>query len=214
MQNPFQNVISSLVQTKLKPVFSLRIIQHKPVKTYNTIMKPSLIVAAFLALSPPLLNAASDYFLKIDGIKGESADAGHRDEIEINSWSWGASNPVLASGGGTGKVSMQDFHFVCTHDKSSPLLMVACAQGTHIPKAVFTVRKTTPTGAPVEYLTITLEDILVTSFSSSAPPPNGTAPAPPAQSISLNFTKIVFSQTAADGTITRAGWDLKTSTKI
>lgn len=182
-------------------------------------MKPSLIVAAFLALSPPLLNAASDYFLKIDGIKGESVDAGHRDEIEINSWSWGASNPVLAGGGGggTGKVSMQDFHFVCSHDKSSPLLMLACAQGatgTHIPKVVLTVRRTTPTGAPEEYLTITLEEVLVSSFSSSAPPPNGGAQAPPTQSISLNFTKIVFSQTAADGTITRAGWDLKTSTKI
>ena len=178
-------------------------------------MKPSLIVAAFLALSPPLLNAASDYFLKIDGIKGESVDAGHRDEIEINSWSWGASNPVLAGGGGggTGKVSMQDFHFVCSHDKSSPLLMLSCAQGTHIPKVVLTVRRTTPTGAPEEYLTITLEEVLVSSFSSSAPPPNGGAQAPPTQSISLNFTKITFAHTS-NGTVTTAGWDVIANKKI
>ena len=179
-------------------------------------MKPSLIVATFLALSPPLLNAASDYFLKIDGIKGESQDASHRDEIEINSWSWGASNPVFAGGGGTGKVSMQDFHFVCNHDKSSPLLMLACAQGatgTHIPKVVLTVRRTTPTGAPEEYLTITLEEVLVSSFSSSAPPPSGGAQTPPTQSISLNFTKITFQHTS-NGTVTKAGWDVKANVKI
>jgi type VI secretion system secreted protein Hcp len=177
-------------------------------------MKPSLIVAAFLALSPPLLNAASDYFLKIDGIKGESSDTNHRDEIEISSWSWGASNPVLASGGGgTGKVSMQDFHFVCSHDKSSPLLMLSCAQGTHIPKVVLTVRRTTPAGAPEEYLTITLEEVLVSSFSSSAPPPSGGAQAPPTQSISLNFTKITFEHTS-NGSVTKAGWDVKANVKI
>ncbi len=32
--------------------------------------------------------AASDYFLKIEGVKGEAASS-----IDIQSWSWGASNP-------------------------------------------------------------------------------------------------------------------------
>ena len=36
--------------------------------------------------------AAVDYFLKIDGIKGESQDKTHKDEIQLNSFSWGATN--------------------------------------------------------------------------------------------------------------------------
>ena len=58
--------------------------------------------------------AAVDYFLKFDGIDGESADAKHKDEIDVESWSWGKTTPARLGGwrGGAGKVSMQDFHFV------------------------------------------------------------------------------------------------------
>ena len=56
--------------------------------------------------------AAADYFIKFDGIKGESIDAKHKDEIDVESWSWGETHAVAdpsGSGAGTGKVSMQDF---------------------------------------------------------------------------------------------------------
>ena len=182
-------------------------------------MKTSLLAAALIALSAPFLHAASDFFLKIDGIKGESSDAVHSETIEVSSWSWGASNPsTTSSGGGTGKVSMQDFHFVCSHDKSSPLLMLACAQGQHIPKATLYVRKqgSDPAGGPVEYLEITLEDILISSFSSQAPPPVPGGPhAEPTQSISLNFTKITYDYAPADGSASvKAGWDVVANKKI
>jgi type VI secretion system secreted protein Hcp len=46
---------------------------------------------------------AFDIFLKIDGIKGESSDAQHREEIELASFSWGASQQgTTSSGGGAG----------------------------------------------------------------------------------------------------------------
>ena len=35
---------------------------------------------------------ASDIFAKIGDIKGESADAKHKDEIEVLSFSWGVTN--------------------------------------------------------------------------------------------------------------------------
>ena len=35
---------------------------------------------------------AVDFFLKLDGINGESQDKTHKDEIDVLSWSWGASN--------------------------------------------------------------------------------------------------------------------------
>ena len=34
---------------------------------------------------------AVDYFLKIDGIEGESQDAKHKGEIEVESFGWGAA---------------------------------------------------------------------------------------------------------------------------
>ena len=36
--------------------------------------------------------AAVDYFIKFDGIKGESADVKHKDEIDVESWTWGETN--------------------------------------------------------------------------------------------------------------------------
>ena len=55
-----------------------------------------------------------DYFLKIEGVDGESTDDKHKGEIELESWSFGGTNPGSFSsggGGGTGKVALSDFHF-------------------------------------------------------------------------------------------------------
>ena len=87
---------------------------------------------------------AADYFLKIDGIEGESQDKTHKGEIHLESWSWGESQTGTMShggGGGAGKVNMQDFHFVMGVNKATPKLLLACASGDHIPKAVLTCRK-------------------------------------------------------------------------
>ena len=43
---------------------------------------------------------AVDYFLKLDGIQGESVDANHKDEIQILSWSWGGSQQSSVAGTG------------------------------------------------------------------------------------------------------------------
>ena len=72
--------------------------------------------------------AAVDYFLKIDGIEGESQDHKHKNEIDVESWSWGETNSGThagGGGGGAGKVQMQDFHFVMKVNKATPKLMLA-----------------------------------------------------------------------------------------
>ena len=77
---------------------------------------------------------ASDIFAKIGDIKGESPDDKHKDEIEVLSFSWGATNPVMASSSGSaaGKVTFKDLSIVHSIDKASPLLMRACATGVHL----------------------------------------------------------------------------------
>jgi type VI secretion system secreted protein Hcp len=109
---------------------------------------------------------AVDMFLKLDGIKGESKDHKHKDEIHIESFSWGLSQTGsfgAGGGGGAGKVSVHDISVTKNLDKSSPELMLCCCNGKHIKEGLVTVRKAGE--KPVEYLKIKLTDILVSSVS-------------------------------------------------
>jgi len=129
-----------------------------------------------------------DAFLKIEGIEGESQDKNHKNEIEIDSYSWGLSNTgtVGGGGGGTGKAVLQDFHFTSKLNKASPKLMLACATGEHIREATLTVRKAGGDG--FEFLKIKLNDILVSSHAPGGEEDNEL----PTDSFSLNFVKIDF----------------------
>ncbi|MDP1804754.1 MAG: type VI secretion system tube protein Hcp, partial [Acidimicrobiales bacterium] len=89
---------------------------------------------------------AVDMFLKLDGINGESRDSKHKGEIEIESFSWGASNSGSAAhaggaGGGAGKGSMQDVSFVTRGSKASPQLFLAGASGQHLRSGLRTGRR-------------------------------------------------------------------------
>ena len=69
--------------------------------------------------------AAVDYFLKIDGIKGESQDKNHKDEIDVTSFSWGMAQQGTASKGGgmgAGKIAVTDMKIVKEVDAASPKL--------------------------------------------------------------------------------------------
>jgi type VI secretion system secreted protein Hcp len=131
--------------------------------------------------------AAADYFIKFDGIKGESVDAKHKDEIDVESWSWAETQTVSGtsgSGAGTGKVSMQDFSFVMGLNRASVDLMKACATGQHIKTATLSGTKTGK--VQQEYLTFKFHDVLVSSFHTS-----GSEDAVvPTDSVSFNFAKI------------------------
>ena len=161
--------------------------------------------------------AAVDYFLKLDGIDGESADDKHKGEIDVASWSWGATQSGTMSGGGgggAGKVSMQDFHFVMTVNKASPKLMLACASGQHIAKAVLTCRKAGTDQQ--EYLKITFSDLLISSYQTGG---SGSSSVVPSDQISLNYAKIEmeYKEQKSDGTLggsVKTGWDLKANKKV
>jgi type VI secretion system secreted protein Hcp len=145
--------------------------------------------------------AAVDYFLKIDGVEGESQDATHKGEVQLSSWSWGATNTgtmQAGSGGGGGKASMQDFSFSMPVNRATPKLVQKLASGEHIKRAVLTCRKAGKT--PQEYLRITFEDIIVSSYSTGGAE---GADAIPDEHISLNFAKITFEyrEQKADGSL-------------
>jgi type VI secretion system secreted protein Hcp len=158
---------------------------------------------------------AIDYFLRIDGIPGESPDAKHKGEIPVASFSWGEtqSAPVGGGGGGgAGKVEMGPLHVTTHTSKASPPLLLACASGQHLKSAVLTARKAGK--AQLEFLTFALSDVLVTGYAVGA-----TTAEAPTDSISLAFGQIQveYREQAADGSIgsvTKAGWDVKANKKL
>ena len=155
--------------------------------------------------------AAVDYFIKFDGIKGESVDAKHKDEIDIESWSWGETHAAAAptgAGAGAGKVSMQDFHFVMRFSKASPALMRACATGQHIKMATLSGRKAGK--GQQDYLTFKFHDVLVSSYQTGGSEQGAVVPT---DQVSLNFAKIEVEvkQQKPDGSLApgdRFGYDV------
>ena len=158
---------------------------------------------------------AVDMFLKIEGIKGESHDDKHKDEIQIESFGFGVAQHGGATHGGgmgAGKAQFQDINFTKQIDKASPMLMLHCANGKHIPQALLTVRKAGE--KPQEYYKIKLSDIIVSSFNNA-----GTSHDMPHESLTLHFTKIEFfyAEQKQDGTLgntSQAGYDLKANKAV
>jgi type VI secretion system secreted protein Hcp len=128
-------------------------------------------------------------FLKIDGIKGESKDKTHKEEIDVLSWSWGLSNSGtfhMGPGGGAGKANIQDVSITKYVDAGSADIQLACANGKHIKSAVLTVRKAGET--PLEYIILTLTDVLVTAHSSGGSGGEDRL----TENVTLNFTEVEY----------------------
>lgn len=157
-----------------------------------------------------------DYFLKIDGIEGESGDSKHKGEIELESFSYGGTQAVsrTGSGSGAGKVMLQDFHFTMKNNKASPKLFLHCCNGAHIKVATLVARKAGK--EQQEFLKITMSDCLVSSYQQGG---HGTGDIVPTDQISLNFTKVEmeYKEQKADGSLAgavKSGWDLKANKAV
>jgi type VI secretion system secreted protein Hcp len=161
--------------------------------------------------------ALVDYFLKIEGIEGESADDKHKNEIDVMSFNFGATQGGVGSfagGHGAGKVSMQDFHFVTKINKASAKLFLSCAMGDHIKKAVLTVRKAG--GGQQDYYKITMSDVLISSYQNGG---SAGGDSVPTDQVSLNFSKleIEYKPQGADGKLQgpiNVGYDQKLAKKV
>jgi type VI secretion system secreted protein Hcp len=185
-------------------------------KDKRTAMVGTLVLVLFLLsliLTNPGKLLAVDAFLKIDGVKGESADAKHKDEIDVISWSFGETNSGTAhtgGGAGAGKVKFQDFKFTMRTNIASPQLFQYCANGKHINKVTLFVRRSDQTQA--EFLQIWLSDVMVSSFlNMGSAGPNIPYPV---DEILLNFSsiKIDYKQVKQDGSLggsVSGGWNLK-----
>jgi type VI secretion system secreted protein Hcp len=128
----------------------------------------NISIAAAVAITlfcPISAIAAVDMFLKLDGIKGESTDNDHRDEIDVLAWSWGeSSGTARIRRGAVPPACIQDVAITKYIDKSSPLLIMHTVQGTVIPEAKLTMRA--GGGSSLEFLVIRMTNVMITSYST------------------------------------------------
>jgi type VI secretion system secreted protein Hcp len=159
---------------------------------------------------------ALDMFIKIGDIKGESKDSVHKDKIDVLAWSWGVSNSGTAHGGGgagAGKANFQDLSFTKYIDSASPDLFLSCANGKHFDNATLTVRKAGEN--PVEYLIITMEEVMITSLSTGGSGGEDRL----TENVSVNFAKVKFKYTPQDakgkaGTADEKAWNIQENVKM
>jgi type VI secretion system Hcp family effector len=99
-------------------------------------------------------NVPAPVYMKYDDIKGEaseSKDQGHKEWIDILSWSGGTPAKESGRGLATGKRTHEPLVITKKVDKASPLLARAQAEGTVYPVIEFAVeqRKCTLTNAKI-----------------------------------------------------------------
>jgi type VI secretion system secreted protein Hcp len=157
---------------------------------------------------------SADMFLKVDGIKGESKDSKHRDDIDVLSWSWGMTSSPPAGGGGggggAGKVSFRDISIGKKIDAATPKLMLSCASGQHIKSAQLTARQ-----MGLEYLKVALEDVLVASVGVGEPGASGEV----TETVTFKFREVKLdyvglSDSGAPNPPIAFGWDLTKNAKV
>jgi len=157
---------------------------------------------------------AFDAYMKIDGIDGESTDAGHTGQIEILSYGQdvkqSGGSATSRVGGQTGsRVDVGDFSVTQVLDKSSPNLAKYCCTGKHIPTIVIEVCGATE--QKQTYMSYTLTDAVVSSVKAlGAAHDEGSRPT---EEVSFRFGSISWSYTPYDntgkaGAAIKAGWDL------
>ena len=160
---------------------------------------------------------AYDAFLKLDGIQGESQKDNHKQEIDLMSFSWGASNSSsvgTGTGASTGKVSVSDFSIMKSTDSSSPPLFQKCCDGTVIATGVVTLQRQTNQGAQA-YLVYNFTNVYVTSIQWSGSGGSGDSPM---ESVSFCFEvgTVDYSPQNDDGSLGNAihgGWDVGQNVK-
>ncbi|HZX28302.1 MAG TPA: type VI secretion system tube protein Hcp [Telluria sp.] len=156
---------------------------------------------------------ATDVYLQIDGIKGESLDQQHKNWIEITGIHWALHQPRSATsstaGGHTAeRVEMSDISLSKLADLSSPILAQHCAMGKTIPTARLEFFRADADAVRVKYFEIELENVLVGMIK----PHLGGDETYLSETVNLKYSKATWKYTqqkvsGGAGGNTVGGWD-------
>ena len=125
-------------------------------------------------------------FLKIDGIKGESNNVRHKDEIQLAAFRLGVLQNAASgtgSGGGAGKATFGPVLVYKGIDSASPLLFLRCATGQHMPEAILTLSENGK-----DYFKVKLVDVVVSSCDVTSNNVENTEL--PLETVSLKYARV------------------------
>lgn len=164
----------------------------------------TLLLAA-LCLLP--LAASAQYqpqtkiYLKLNGIVGESQDAGHQGEIEIIATSFGVNQAGLALAGGAASAAKSQFTTIALQkrtDQTSPFLFLNCALGKSVPSAKLSFRNV-GTPSPYDYFVLEFSPVFVSTYNIDST----TGEANTNETVGLAYTnlKVTFQPLLPNGSL-------------
>jgi type VI secretion system secreted protein Hcp len=159
----------------------------------------------------------ADMFLKMSGVRGESLDAQHQDDVEISHWGWGLKNSAtfaMTDDQSVKHATADSVTITKKFDRASPTLARYCAKGQHIDKATITCRKNAG-DAKVEFMVVELMKVMVTDVKYDS---RGNVEEEP-ETITLSFSQFRIKYRTQDsdgiaGPVNPFGWDIVTHTEI
>lgn len=164
--------------------------------------------AAAATVQPHLLGAGTFAIMMITSIPGETTSVGHKNGIDVLSFSWGttsASHMLTGVGLTPGRVTFNSLTILKRIDKASPLLFLSSASGANLGTVTLYLESPTLDGKIFDAGSIALANTRVASFQFSS----NTSAEVPTETITLNFTKIVYTYSApSSGGPVSAGWDI------
>ncbi|MBQ3683441.1 MAG: type VI secretion system tube protein Hcp [Succinimonas sp.] len=158
---------------------------------------------------------ASDFFIKLDGIDGESADKGHGKWIEVVDFKLGSMQNVT-SGRSTdvsGRGTFMPFTFTHLLDKASPKIQQYCMNGSKIAKVQFNVCRAIA-GVQVPVYEVTMEQCKIVKAAIASVVAGAEAPVVlptaekacvPVEVVDIVASKITWKYTAIKDDNTKDG---------
>lgn len=155
-------------------------------------------------VAPIRAGAASDIFLRLDSVKGDSMDNYHKGEIDVLSVSGGVS--INDRGPSFAPIQLQ-----IPVSRASPVLEIAVPTGRRFTQALVTVRRA---GGyrPIEYVKYWLQDVTVISVTRTMAGNEELGK----EWVSLSYSRItmIYTPQKADGTPDvpiQVCWDVKSN---
>lgn len=134
------------------------------------------------------------YLTFFDDAPGESTAVGHEGWIELLSWNWGVTattSPSVGPGGGfsggAGRPDPSALVWEHAFDAASTRLIGFAASGRHLRKAELHVTRGGGPGGRDAWLTVLMEDLVITSVVTS-----GSADGEVEQAVGMEFRSVTF----------------------
>jgi type VI secretion system secreted protein Hcp len=180
----------------------------------NSMSRTLALVPPAVALVAQQASGAFNVFIKMDNITGDVTTKGFEGYLKLESFEWALTRTISAPTGGSSTrdattPSISELTLSKSVDSSSAAIFLNAVGVAAIPTVTLVLADSVTNAV---FYRLTLNEVLVTSQTHSG----SMGADKPAESISLNFTKIkieTFDSTGKTPT-GAAGWDLTKNTKF